>query len=638
MSASNHTEQILYKLTKLPKSSGCYLFKDANGEILYIGKATILKNRVRSYFQKSIQHSRRIKHMIDKICDLEWIVVSSEIEALILECNLIKKHRPTYNIRLKDDKSYPFIAITKEDFPRIYVTRNINPTKAKYFGPYTNTSSAREFVNILHKSFPLIPCGKSWDGKERQRPCIYYHMHQCLAPCAGLSDSNKYKNVINEVEKLLSGKNNSVVEKFHIEMQQAVENLEFEKAAVLRDKIFSIENLLSKQRVLSQNEIDKDVIAMVEENNTAAIQLLYIRGGRLVGQRRFYIDESVHSDQEESIGAFIKEYYNQTDEIPEEIIIQQNLQEKKVLEEWLKSKRNKSVKMTIPVKGEKKALLDMAIQNAHQAFNIHSTELQNKEAWAERAIDHLTSSLQLSEKLSRIECYDISNLQGTNPVASMVVNEQGFLAKHEYRRFKIKNCPETPNDFAMMHEVISRRLKAYLEKDKKFSTFPDLIVVDGGKGQLSSALHARDKLGLNIPIIIGLAKKEETIITANVIPNSGIEDQNGFTIYDYSFTEINLDLHSPGLLLLRRLRDEAHRFAISYHRKLRNKSSYRSEIDDIPGVGPVIRKRLFEHFESIKNIESATLQNIASIKGINKNVAEKVWNYFKSQNNSIKLK
>ncbi len=624
-------DTVYNKLEKLPKLPGCYIFKDSTDKILYIGKASSLKNRVRSYFQKSQTHSNRIRRMIEKIIDLEWIVVGSEIEALILECNLIKEHQPIYNIRLKDDKSYPYIAISKETFPRVYITRKVNPKYAKYYGPYTSAHTARELVNILHKTFPLIPCGKSWTGEHKQRPCIYYNMNQCLAPCAGLSSAENYNRVVDNVGRLLSGKDNSILDNLKKEMEEASVNLNFEQAATIRDKINSIESLLSKQRILSQTDDDKDVVAIVQENNSAAIQLLYIRGGRMVGTRRFFIEETESCSLPHSMESFLKEYYNGIEDIPREILLQEDIPERVILEQWLKSKRTKSVSISIPQKGEKKQLINMALENAGQALNMMRLESDREADWAEQASSEIQTALQLDTKPFRLECYDISNIQGTNPVASMVVAEAGKIAKHEYRRFKIKNCPETPNDFAMMYEVITRRLEAYIENDSKFSTMPDVIVIDGGKGQLSSALRARDRLGLTIPVMVGLAKKQEIIVTATPISGSQMEDEDGCSIQDYSFSELRLDMNSPGLTLLRRLRDEAHRFAINYHRKLRSRRTIQSELDDIPGLGPAKKRALLDAFESVERIKEVSVEELEKVKGIHNSLAEIIFNYFHSK-------
>src|SRR2546423_2055998 len=483
-------EKVTEKLKKLPAKPGCYIYKDLAGEVLYVGKALVLKNRVRSYFQASTRHGARIERMVRKVADLEWMVVDSEVEALVLEGNLIKEHRPPFNVRLRDDKSYPYIVITKEKFPRVLFTRKVRKDRSKYFGPYTSAGSVRETLDLLHKIFPLVPCGKSWSGRDEQRPCLYFHLGQCLGPCAGLADAAEYAKVVKRVEQFLSGRTEGIIDGLKQEMKEAAEGLDYERAARIRNQLQSIENLLQRQKVLSNDKTDQDVIAVVRDERGASIQMLYIRNGKLIGQRHFKLDGSSEAAPSEAVGEFVKQYYADSPEVPREVLLPVEIEEREVVQQWLRNRKGAAVNIAVPQGGEKLKLVEMAAANAEQAMATFSEELEQQQAYAERAMSELQDALCLEFPPMRIEGYDISNIQGTAPVGSMVVVEYGEPAKSEYRRFKIRYQPERPNDFAMMHEVITRRLRAYVDGDEKFLKLPDLIMIDGGKGQLSAALKA----------------------------------------------------------------------------------------------------------------------------------------------------
>lgn len=609
-------ETVTEKLKKLPNKPGCYIYKDAAGEVLYVGKALVLKNRVRSYFQASTRHGARIERMVRKVKDLEWIVVDSEVEALVLECNLIKQYRPPFNVRLRDDKSYPYVVITHEKFPRVLFTRKVRKDGSKYFGPYTSAGSVRETLQLLHKIFPLVPCGKSWSGKDEQRPCLYYHLAQCLGPCAGLADAKEYAKVVKRVEQFLSGKTEGIIDGLKQEMKEAAEGLDFERAARIRNQLQSIDNLLQRQKVLSQDKVDQDVIAVVKDDRGAAIQMLYIRNGKLIGQRHFMLDGSSEAAPSEAVGEFVKQYYADSPEVPREILLPVEIEERNIVQQWLRTRKGAAVTVAVPQGGEKLKLVEMAAANAEHAMTTFSEELQQKEAWAEKAMAELQDGLCLEFPPLRIEGYDISNIQGTAPVGSMVVMEYGEPAKAEYRRFKIRYHPESPNDFAMMHEVITRRLRAYLDGDDKFIKLPDLIMIDGGKGQVSAALKARDDLGLTIPMV-GLAKKMELIFVPCGNPP------------EYGYNAIELPLQSPGLMLLRKLRDEAHRFALSYHRKLREKRFSGSALEEIPGIGPRRRRLLLRTFGSLEGIRRASAEELAAVPTMTKTLAQQVREYLR---------
>jgi excinuclease ABC subunit C len=623
-------QTIVDKLALLPPEPGVYLHKDDGGNVLYVGKAINLRNRVRSYFQESTRHGPRIARLVSKARDLEWIVVSSEVEALVLECNLIKKYRPPYNVRMRDDKSYPYITITDEEFPRVMFTRKVRKDKARYFGPYTSAFAVRDTLGILHKIFPLIPCGKSWSGQPVQRPCLYYHLGRCLGPCAGLADRAEYQTVLDKVSRFLEGKEDTIAADIRREMEVAAEELDFEKAAKLRDQVAAIENVMQRQQAVTDKGGDQDVIAVVKDERGAAIQMLYIRGGKLIGQRQYVLDNSADAPPAEAVQEFVKQYYADAPEVPREILLPVEIEERMVVQTWLRGRKGSAVTIEVPQTGDKARLVDLAAANAEQALNAFSQDLKKKEEWAEEAMTMLQDALGLPTPPVRVEGYDISNIQGTAPVGSMVVTEAGEPAKDEYRRFAIKWHPETPNDFAMMHEVLTRRLKRYIDGDEKFTKLPDLIMIDGGKGQLASALRARDSLGLHVPMI-GLAKRHE-LIYVPVEADEIFQPLSGDSIPEkqdraYTYREVELPMNSPGLMLLRKLRDEAHRFALTYHRKIRDKRMNGSALEEIPGVGPRRKRLLLRTFGSVEGIRRATVEELAAVPTMTKSLAIKVNEY-----------
>lgn len=634
------TPHVKERLKALPQSPGCYIYRDERGDVLYVGKALVLKNRVRSYFQKSTKHGTRIARMVRKVADVEWIVVDSELEALVLECNLIKRYRPPYNVRMRDDKSYPYITVTNEKFPRVLFTRNVRRDGSKYYGPYTNAFSVRETLQLLHKVFPLIPCGKSWSGRDEQKPCLYYHLGQCLAPCAGLANPKEYAEVVHRVNAFLSGKAEEVREGVRLEMERAAGALEFEKAAKFRDQLGAIDDVLQRQKVLSTDHEDRDVIAVVKDDRGAAIQMLYVRNGKLIGQRQFMLDGAADAAPGLAVQEFVKQYYAEAPDVPREVLLPVEIEERTIVQSWLRQRRGAAVTMEVPQGGEKLRLVEMAANNAEQALATFSQELAAKEEWSEQAMQQLHEALGLPQPPLRVEGYDISNIQGTAPVGSMVVVENGEAAKAEYRRFKIRYHPEDPNDFAMMHEVITRRLRAYLDGDEKFSKLPDLFMIDGGKGQLAAALKARDDLGLTVPMV-GLAKRMELIIVPveplvrPEPPPTPVRSRE--YRYDqgapsgYGFRDIELPLNSPGLMLLRKLRDEAHRFALTYHRKLRDKRFQGSALEEIPGVGPKRKRLLLRTFGSLEGIRRATVAELAAVPTMTQLLAQQVSDYLKSE-------
>lgn len=618
-----HVEE---QLKKIPTKPGCYIYRDADGQILYVGKAINLRSRVRSYFRASANHSTRIARMVFRIRDIETLVVDSELEALVLECNLIKQHRPPFNVRLRDDKSYPYIVITKEKFPRVMFTRNPRRGGGKTYGPYTSAYAVRETLGLLHKIFPLIPCGKSWSGKNEQRPCLYFHIEQCLAPCAGLSNPDEYARVIEQVIKFLEGKDSEILKDIQVKMETAAEELNFERAAVLRDTLQSLHSTREKQKVLSEDGMDRDIVAVVKDDRGSAVQMLYVRGGRLIGQQNYMLDGSAEASPSEAVQEFVKQYYANAPEIPREVLLPVEIAEKVIVQQWLRQKRGSAVTVDVPQGGEGLRLVDLAAQNAELALKNFQEEATRKAEWSERAMEQLSDAVGLTTPAARIEGYDISNLQGKSPVGSMVVAENGEAAKDQYRKFSIKWHPESPDDFAMMHEVIARRLRRYLDKDPKFMPLPDLIMIDGGKGQLGAALRARDSLGLSVPMV-GLAKRQEIIFVPNLAFDAP-QDPN--LPGRYTYEEVILPLDAPGLLLLRRLRDEAHRFALTFHRKLRDKRLHGSVLDEIPGIGPKKRRLLLRTFGSVAAIRQATAEQIAATPTLTLSQAKKIKDYLQT--------
>ena len=599
------------KLKTLPKQPGCYLFKDAQGGVLYVGKAVNLRQRVRSYFQKSAQHTPKTARMVRKIADLEWIVTDTELEALILECNLIKKYRPPYNVLMRDDKSYPYLCLTvREKFPRLLVTRRVRQDGNRYFGPFANSSAVWGVHQLLHRTFPLIPCGKVWDGEPKQRPCLYYHMGRCLAPCAGRANPDEYRQIVQQVALFLEGKGDDLIEQLTAQMEQAAENLEFERAAKLRDQIHALQEVLQRQKVVQPEGVNEDVIALVKDERGACVQMFFIRNGKLLGQRTFFLTEGAEENPNAIMNEFLKQYYQDAPEVPDKILLPYEITEAQIIAQWLRQKRGRGVEIRVPHRGEDAQLLEMAAHNAELALQSLREELELQSEWLESAILELQEALNLPHPPQRIEAYDISNIQGIAPVGSMVVFEGGQPKKSDYRRFRIKWHPESPDDFAMMQEVITRRLREALSGDEKWRTLPDLMLIDGGKGQLNAALEAIHALGFEIPAV-GLAKRHELIILPNV-------DE-----------PLELPRHSKALHLLQRIRDEAHRFALSYHRKLREQRAVKSPLDEIPGIGPRRKRMLLRLFGSVDRIREASLEELASVPTMTRKLAQQVLDYLR---------
>ena len=604
------------KLSLLPMSPGVYLMKDKDDQIIYVGKAINLRSRVRSYFQSSKHHGAKVKALVERIADFEYIVTDSEVEALILESNLIKKHSPWFNIRLKDDKSYPYIKVTtNEDFPRVMMVRNRLDDGAKYYGPYTNVTAVKSTLNFLRKLFPIRTCRKNIKvGQKPERPCLNYHIGRCLAPCAGLVDQGTYQEMIDEVCLFLEGRHHRLIPDLTKKMEKASAHLEFERAAKIRDQIRALEQMVEKQKIISQHKEDQDILGYARVGNLACVQVFFVRDGKLIGREHFMLDCNADEEAVEILTAFVKQYYSDASFIPKEILLPTALEDQELIEQWLSELKQARVYIRRPQRGTKKELVEMVNHNAEVVLEETRAREEQKSKEIERGLFELQQALNLSSPIQRIEAFDISTIQGSHTVASMVVMIDGVPANDQYRRFKIQSVSGEPNDYLAMEEVIRRRFTRGLREQAgelevtRFSEFPDLVVIDGGKGQLSSAIKIRDELGLGITFI-GLAEQFEEVY---------LENQSEPLI---------LPRESHGLHMLQRIRDEAHRFALAYHRHLRSKNSHRSLLDEIPGIGPKRKKALLKHFGTVKRIREASVEELQEVEGINEKVATEIWQY-----------
>ena len=598
------------RLKDVPKNPGVYLHSNLKKEIIYVGKANSLQDRLKYYFSPQLDATPKIKELMNNIHDFDFIVTETEQEALLLENQLIKKYQPKYNARLKDDKSYPYIKITKsEEFPQIIISRNPKNDKNKYYGPYSSISSVRQTLDLLSKIFPYRTCTKEITGKDK-KACLEFDIGRCKAPCTGNSDQEEYEEIISSVEKFLSGKTSPIVKEIKNEMMKASNSQNYERAAVYRDRIKAIERILEKQKVSGLRYETFDLISCVKNDNEAMIIVFNIRKGNMIAHEKFRIERTDTTEIEEIIRLFLYDYYSKSIFIPNSILVSEYPSEKNIIQDFLENKSKKKINISIPVRGTKKKLLEMGTSNAKESLKQWQIKWINDSKKTKKALNDLQNELGLINLPNRIECFDISHIQGSNVVASMSVFENGLPKKSDYRRFKISE--DKNDDFAAMREVISRRYKKLLEKkdiSKKldsFSKVPDLILIDGGKGQLSSALQVLLELGFsNIPIA-GIAKREEEIFMP------------------YNEDPIMLDRSSQGLYLIQRVRDEAHRFAITYHRNIRQKKSIQSELDTINGIGKVKKKALLKKFGSTEKIKNSSIKEITTIKNINDNLARNI--------------
>ena len=604
-----------HKLSNLPTAPGVYVMRNEAGEVIYVGKAVNLRNRVRSYFQKSAAHPLKVRVMVEHIHDLEIIVTDSEVEALILENHLIKEYSPRYNVRLKDDKTYPYIKVTvQEDFPRVLMVRRRLNDGARYFGPYTDVTAVKKTLSFLRTLFPLRTCSKKIVEGQQDRPCLNYHIGRCLAPCAGLVSKEKYGEMIAEVIMFLEGRIDRLIPELTEKMHQAAAKLEFERAARFRNQIRGLQTLAERQKMVAQHNEDQDYLGCARYGELACVQVFFVRSGKLVGRDHFLLECSAEEDEGEILRSFLQQYYQDASYIPREVLIPEELDEPAVLEDWLGGLRGGRVYLRTPKRGVKRQLLDLVIKNAQVVLDETKSRQAFKEKAQEKALQELQEVADLPEPPERIEAFDISNLQGTNIVASLVVWEDGDFKSSDYRRFRIRGVEGAPNDYESMREAVRRRFQRGLQereeqvKDGKFAAFPDLVLIDGGKGQLSAALEVRDELGLIMPFIALAERREELYLEGSSEP-------------------VVLPLDSPGLLLLRRIRDEAHRFALTYHRNLRGKAARTSILDEIPGVGPKRKKDLIKHFGSVKRIREASLEELQQVPGISAKLAGEIYQH-----------
>lgn len=604
------------KLQLLPSEPGVYLMKNAESQVIYVGKAISLKDRVRSYFQTSRHQDLKTQQLVRDIADFEYIVTTSEKEALILEDTLIKRHQPRYNIRLKDDKRYPYIKFTNESYPRLEFTRKVERDGARYFGPYTDALAVRETMKLLQKIFRIRTCTLEITKKVRQRPCLDHYLGLCDAPCVLAISELDYDHLLDEATDFLQGRHETLIQKLETEMLAASERLEFEKAARLRDQLVALQRLLSSQKVVDSNPVEQDLIGYARLEPTAedslsvelaqiCVQVFFVRGGKLIGRENFFMDSAGEASGKEILTAFVKQYYAQATFIPKEILLQCEIEEVESIASWLGEKREAKVILRVPERGPKYRLMEMVIHNAELALKEQMAKPLKSPDRTELALQQLQDVLKLEQLPQRIEAFDISNFQGHESVASMVVFAEGFPKKSDYRRFKIKTV-SGPDDFASMAEVIKRRLENALAQTQKFLPFPDLILIDGGKGQLSSARAVMHDLGLEKIPTCSLAKEFEHIF---------IEGKSD---------PIILARDSQALQLLQRVRDEAHRFALTYHRKLRANTTLQSVLDQIPGVGPKRRKQLYQHFGSMAALRRADLRQLTEVPGISTLVAQQI--------------
>ena len=612
----NSTFDIQEELKKLPGKPGVYIMHDEKDAIIYVGKAISLKNRVRQYFQSSRNKGVKIEQMVTHISRFEYIVTDSELAALVLECNLIKEHRPKYNTMLMDDKTYPFIKVTVEEaYPRVMMARRMVKDKAKYFGPYTSAGAVKDTIELIRKLYHIRSCNRNLPkdiGKER--PCLNYHIHQCEAPCQGYISRETYRESIQEVLHFLNGNYDPILKELEDKMQAASEALEFEKAIEYRELLSSVQQIAQKQKITDTAGDDRDILASALEEEDAVVQVFFIRGGRLIGRDHFYLKVAKEDTSGEILSSFVKQFYAGTPYIPAELMLPEEIEDQELVEEWLTKKRGHRVHLKVPKKGTKEKLVELAQKNAQMVLKNDKERLKREEGRTIGAVRELEKILGL-QGIVRMEAYDISNTSGFNSVGSMVVYEKGRPKRNDYRKFRIKNV-QGPDDYASMEEVLTRRFEhGLLEREEKgeggFSSFPDLILMDGGKGQVNIALQVLDKLHLNIPVC-GMVK----------------DDNHRTRGLYYQNQELPIDRNSECFRLITRIQDEAHRFAITFHRQLRSKGQVHSILDDIPGIGPARRKDLMRNFENIEAIRNATVEELKELPSMNEKSAQEVYKFF----------
>jgi excinuclease ABC subunit C len=626
---ANLPEHVKQKLSDLPTGPGCYLMRNKDHKVIYVGKAVVLRNRVRSYFQASAQHPPRIQQMVDEVDDVSWWVTRTELEALILENDLIKRYKPHYNVRLKDDKQYPYIKINwQHDFPKVEIVRQMRKDGARYFGPFTSSRAVSQTLDALRRVFPYLDCDRNIDGQDK-RPCLYYHLKLCGAPCIAAQSREEYREIISQLMDFLGGDTEKVMAKLEAQMERAAEAFQFERAAVYRDRIRAARRIVEQQQVVGVSHEDEDVVAITQDIRSAdtVVQILFVRHGRLVGRENFVLEgvqvaESAEDNLGDFIGAFIQQFYDDAAYIPPRILVQYLPGNFGVLEAWLRQKRGHAVEIRMPQRGKKRKLMGLAQQNADEYLRVQQAEWASDTNRQTQALGELQEMVGLPHPPARIECFDISTLHGTNTVGSMVVFAKGAPLKSAYKRFKIrgKGSQGEADDFASMREILRRRFRRAAEEhapdpgdkarknDEQWKILPDLLIVDGGKGQLNIAIDVLQEFGLSESVpVVGLAKREEELF----LP--GRSDS------------IWLKRGSQALHLVQRVRDEAHRFAITYHRNLRSHSQIRSQLDEIPGIGPSRKKALLQYFGGdIEKIRQASLEELQAVPGMTRKVAQAI--------------
>lgn len=599
------------ELKKLPSSPGVYIMHDERDEIIYVGKAISLKNRVRQYFQSSRDKTEKIKKMVSKIVRFEYIVTDTELEALILENNLIKENRPKYNTLLKDDKTYPYIKVTvREDFPRILLTRQFKKDGAKYFGPFSSAAAVKDTIDFLQRAFQIRTCHRVLPRDIGvQRPCLNYHIHQCKAPCQGYIGAKQYQENISGALDFLNGNFEPVIEKLTKQMMEASELMDYEEALKYRDLIQSVRHVAQRQKITSEGVEDRDIIALAKDDRDAVIQVFFVREGRMVGREHHYIQVVMEESRSEILESFMKQFYAGTPFIPKEIWVESHLLDAKLIGEWLSAKRGSKVCLVFPKRGEKEKLMELARKNAELVLSKDADKLKREEKRSIGAVREIEKILGFSP-ISRMEAYDISNISGVSSVGSMVVYEDGKPKKSDYRKFRIQTVIG-PNDYASMEEVLTRRFRDALALDEHFVKLPDLILMDGGRGQINIARGVLKKLDLDIPVC-GMVK----------------DDHHRTRGLYFNDIELPMDVHSEAFHLITRIQDEAHRFAIEYHRSLRGKTQVKSVLDEILGIGPVRRKALMRYFGEIKKIQEAEVEELLKVHEMDKKAAQAVYEFF----------
>ena len=616
--------QIEEELKKLPGQPGVYIMHDAKDAIIYVGKAISLKNRVRQYFQSSRDKTAKIKQMVSKIARFEYIVTDSELEALVLECNLIKEHRPRYNTMLKDDKTYPYIKVTaSEEYPRILFSRQMKKDKNKYFGPFTSAGAVKDTIELIRKIYRIRACSRKLpQDMGKDRPCLYYHIHQCDAPCQGYISQADYQKSVKQAVGFLNGQYEPVMKYLEEKMRTASETMEFEKAIEYRDLLDSVRKVAQKQKITSQSMEDRDIIAMAKDERDAVVQVFFVRDGKLIGREHFHMNLTGSESKAEILNSFVKQFYAGTPFVPHEIWVQEELEDAEVIASFLTARRGQKVRFVVPKMGEKERLVELAEKNAKMVLSQDKEKIKREELRTIGAMNQIGSWIGLSG-IKRVEAYDISNISGFESVGSMIVYENGRPKRNDYRKFRIRTV-QGPNDYASMREVLLRRFSYGLEETKKlqaeggdlamgsFTRFPDLLMMDGGRGQVNIALEVLRELQLEIPVC-GMVK----------------DDNHRTRGLYYQNVEIPIDRHSEGFQLITRIQDEAHRFAIEYHRSLRGKEQVRSVLDDIKGIGPARRKSLMRTFKTIEAVREASVEELEAAPQMNRAAAEAVYIFFR---------